>query len=342
MAERETKLLMEEYKQRKAPSMFFKDMLFNRERTFNQTSVQIDIVSATRRMADYNVRGNVANRVTKKGFLSYTYTPPIMNDSVTLSHKTCSSAVAGEDIYSPLSAIARKAVHMADAAMEMSEADDRRIEYQCYEALFNGEITVPAENGGSIGFPVDSDLLDIAVDNDWDTADATILDDIKDNALLMAKKGGMMPDMLVLGHEALSAFLSDSDVLAKLDNRNFDLGQVSSVQLPNDAMYHGTIDANGVKVRVYSYNGLYDNDGTPTYYMPAKKGLLINSGARREVVYAAVESNDAPAGMAAVPKFADTWEHKNPDGWIVRVQSAPLAIPVAIDSWATIQCISEA
>lgn len=340
MAERETKLLMQEYRQRKTPTMFLYDMFWNNKRVFNQTNVQVDIVSATRRMADYNVRGNVSNRVTKKGFLSYTYEPPVMNDSVTLTHQTCASATAGEDIYSPLSPQARMIRHMADAAAEMSEAQKRRIEYQCYEALFVGSVSVPSEvSGGTIEFPVDSELLDISPSASWDTASTKILKDLKSASLSVLKMGGVMPDVLVLGADALSAFLSNTQVLSVLDNRRYEGSNIMSRELFDEASYIGRIDAEGVSLAIYSYNGMYDVDGTDTPYIPAKKALLIKAGARRDACYAAIESNNAPDGIAAVEQFVDTWEEKDPDGWKVRVQTAPIMIPTSIDTWATIQCI---
>ncbi len=335
--ERDTRLLMNEYTERKAPSMFFYNMFVNKVKTFEQESVQIDIVRATRRMAGYNVRGAVAKNIKQKGYKSYLYTPPIINDSSVISFATARKAVAGEDIYSPLSPQARAVVHQAESAVEMSEAIDRRIEYQIYEALFTGEISIP-ENGGKVGFPVDTTLLDISPSASWATASTKITKDVKDTSLSVFKKSGKTPDIMVLGADALEGFLDNTQIKDQLNNRRVEGSKLDPKEIPDDATYIGYFNFEGYALDVLAYNGMYaDPDtGEDTPYMPAKKALLINMAARREMLYGGIESHEA---TMAVPQFVDSWESKNPDGWIVRIQSAPLFAPVALDTWATIQCI---
>ena len=336
MADRDTRRLNEAYKERKAPSMFFYDMFVNKVITFEQESVQVDIVRGSRRMAGYNVRGAVAKRISKKGYKSYLYTPPIVNDSTHISFQTAKKAIAGEDIYSPMTPQARAVVHQADSAVEMSEAIDRRMEYQIYEALFVGEIAIP-ENDGTVAFPVDATLLDITPSASWATAGTKINTDVKTACLSVFTKSGKTPDLMVLGATALAGFLNNTQIKDQLNNRRIEGSKLDPKTLPDDATYIGYFNFDGFALDVVTYNGMYENSsGTDVSYMPAKKALLINMSARREMLFGGIESNES---TFAVPQFVDSWTDKNPDGWTVRIQSAPLFAPVALDTWATIQCV---
>ena len=337
MAGKETKILMSAFMQKKAPTLFFRDRYFTNVRSFDQSTVEFDIVEASRRMADYNVRGAEARPITRKGYKTYAYKPPVLNDKHVLSYAECASAVAGENIYSPLSPQARADIHRLEAGMEMIDAFNRREEYQAFEALFNMEISIPV-TGDTITFPKDTDLIGITPDNDWDTASATIIDDVASACFSVYTKSGEVPTEIVLGEDALAAFMEDETVLSQLDNRRFFKSELMGADLGNGAFYVGTFQFRTYILDVFAYNGLVDIDGTPTRYMPAKKALLINPNSRRDRVYGGIEANGV---MSAVPQYLDTWEVKDPDGWKVRAQSAPLVIPVSLYSHATIQCIAE-
>ena len=335
MPDYNTIALMTAYKEAKKPQLFLRDRYFKNVRTFNQNTVEVDIVRKARRMSSYVTRGGIANPVKQKGFKTYSYQPPLLSDSHKLTVAELNQRIAGEDVYSPLTPAARLQVARLNSIMEMSESFDRTEEYQCMEALFNAEISV--SNGDTVSFPMSDNMLDVAVDTDWSDADADILGDLEAGYMRVLKASGEAPDELVLGSTALEGFLANTAILALLDNRNFNIGVVAPQNLPQGATFIMKLTWKSFSLNVISYNAWYDVDGTDTAYIPAKKALLISSGARRDRLYGAVEAND---NYVAVDRYADTWVEKNPDGTMVRLQSAPLMAPFAIDTWTTIQAIA--
>ena len=119
---------------------------------------------------------------------------------------------------------------------------------------------------------------------------------------------GISPDTVVMGSEAIDAYLNHPKVQGVLDNRRIDMGQIDPRALPDGVTYYGHIKEGGLDV--YGYDEWYlDENGDEQPMVPPKKLLLGSTNARTARHYGMIQDMDAEANFA-VSRYPKSWTEK--------------------------------
>jgi hypothetical protein len=210
----------------------------------------------------------------------------------------------------------------------------------------------------------------------WDAGSGvTIMADLDGMWDLGKTNGHVDCDFAIFGKSCWDPFLADADVIAKADNRRFELVLVNS-EMPVPSRYAHMVRAGftargrlrtpeGHELWLFGYDGTYlDMSDTLQYYMPVNKVVMGYSGARADRYFG------PPDTLPMIPQRVQLYQQlfgfspsavpmpaniKDPGGvvnatqfhfdvyvdgdWRVinaRTQSAPIFAPTQTDAWVVL------
>ena len=307
---------------------FFTERFFG-EQVHGTETIGVDIVKGTQKIAPYIGKLAEASTSLRDNFVTKFF--PTYNISV----KRPTNAVdmfkrqPGGDVMflgGPSNPSERAAALLARDQAELANMVQRTIEKYAADALLNGEVAIKDENGNtldtiSFGRSASHTLGTSDITAVWDNGSAKIVKDIDDMAALVAQDAGIVATDVVLGSAAADAFLADSKVQKVLDIRNLNSGVVElNLKANGGARFLGFIGG----LRIWRYDEVWNNNGTITPIMPAKKVLVIGDSLRATVHYGLI--NDVKGGQFATKMFSKTWEQPDPSIQWLLVRSAPLPV----------------
>jgi len=263
-------------------------------------TVDIDIIRANERTAALVPRGINATLLgdDKKNtrtqqFTNFSRVFPLAEEEGNIEATKLTDRRAGE---APYQGTLTREDRLKLDAMEQHAEHIRRMA-RLFERLATSSImtgTMPAILGAT-----DPDLIydfkRLATHNEtlgttW-TGAADIMQDIDDGCRLIRIDSKLRADFMLLGSKAMKAFLADSDVKEKADNRRFELIRVSDSN-PVPDRYMRFVDAGleprgmlrtpaGYTLWMFTYVDGYTNDaGTFVEYMHPEKVLIASTQAR--------------------------------------------------------------
>jgi hypothetical protein len=148
---------------------------------------------------------------------------------------------------------------------------------------------------------------------------------------------------VIMAANVLTAFLGNTFVRERSDILNFNLGNVNLPQRNAvGAAYHGRISSGSYLFDIWTYPEEYTNSaGVATPYIPTKKLTILPQNPRFKMAFAAVpqliESGvQNIRGAYKVSEYIDQRKATHE----IEIQSAGLAIPVAIDQIYTAQVLA--
>ena len=343
----ETRTMLRALEQMKAARKFLLDTFFKGIEVHDTLNVDIDIIKGTRRMASFVHPRSDGKLVERGGYQTKTYKPPYIKEIIPTEAANLMLRAAGETIYQQNVGLpAQRAARQL--GLDLAELDDmitRREEWMAAQALFTGQITV-------IGDGVD-DMIDFGYESDhkvvltgtarWDqvadTDKSDPLTDFRHWRRRVIQDSGISPDTVVMGSEAIDAYLNHPKVQGVLDNRRIDMGQIDPRALPDGVTYYGHIKEGGLDV--YGYDEWYlDENGDEQPMVPPKKLLLGSTNARTARHYGMIQDMDAEANFA-VSRYPKSWTEKRSGVRMLMMQSAPLVVPHQIDAFMWAQVIAD-
>lgn len=186
-----------------------------------------------------------------------------------------------------------------DDTATVDDAITRTEEYMASQALMTGKVTLTGKYAGGaevsfeLDFQRDPELTQILSGTDqWGNTGVSAFNSMRSFARLIAGKGSVSTNHVVMGDEAADLLLSDTDVLKKLDTRNANFGQLAPQELDSDTMYHGYLSGIG---HIFEYNATYTNaSGVDTRYIPSRGVGFFSDKADNRMYYGgmAVNEND--------------------------------------------------
>ncbi len=316
---------------------FLANTFFGRRRVSIAKSIEVHVRKRARRVIDPRNRKEESQILDKDGFKLGDYEPPYLSATIVTDAEELINRQFGES--SMPQNVSPEQVASQRVMDEMTELDDalwRTIEKQCSKALFEGKVDGRA---GDISFGKDSDLtVTLSGNSLWsDTTNSDPLKKIQDWRILVQKKSGIRPDIFIASPEALRAFLNHPKVQKLLDTRRIDVGALTQRKVSPGVDYYGNIPDVG---DVYLYNEFYNNDsGDLKSIVPEKKVLLGSSQAGGILHFGSLYDPESNQLMARDVYF-DTYVKKDPPVRYMRVQSAPLPVPVNVDAFLAAKVLS--
>lgn len=187
---------------------------------------------------------------------------------------------------------------------------DRTLEVQCAQALSAGTITIVYEDGAtatvSMGYTGDSltvgDTLNLQPPlegtNLWTANNSNPFNTIEDliNQIKESPGGQQGAFDVIMGYLAWKTIMNNPKLLALLDNRNVNIGQMSPTA---GAIYKGIF--NGVRIFQYSM-GYVNSGGTRVQVFDPKKIVVLPQSPQNfSIEYGAVY--DFPGDDATMPQY---------------------------------------
>ena len=311
------------------PKRFFTENFFG-EQVHGTTGVAVDIVKGSTKIAPYGARGEAATIASRDGFVTKVF------NTYSISLKRPTTAIdlfkraPGESVtyvgQGRNAAVAAAELMGRDQA-ELANMVNRAIEKYAVDALIDGQLTILGE---SISFGVQSSHKPtLTSTTKWNGGTSKKpLENLEDYAALVAQDSGLTATDVVLGADAKKALFSDDDFLKVLDTRMLSAGQAAlDLKVGRGARFLGVVGG----LRLWAYDEVYNNNGTITPIMPAKKIIVISDAIRATVHYGLID--DVQGGKFAAKMFSKTWAQEDPSIQWVGVKSAPLPVVEQADGY---------
>ena len=337
----DTRTMLKALEQQPKPKTFLRDMFFSGDPEYSDTAkVDIDIVKGRKIMAPFVSPVLEGKVLADQGFTTKTFEAPLLKPKKKTTAEDILKRLPGEPLYSGMSPDERAGIKLGKDLAELSDSIDRRIEWMCAQALFNGKITVSGEGVNyEIDFGVPSEVLTGSAL--WDADGSNPIDTLRSIFSSVVRASGVSPDTVILAEDVVPYFINHSAVKDLLDRRLINTGQIDPRQLPNGATYIGYI--NEVGMNIYSYLDWYlDEAGDEQPMVPAKKILVGSTRAQTTMNYGAVTIKNDNGEMATYmnDKVPHSWVSDDPVVRWVQLLSRPLPVPTQVDAFYVAQVIS--
>ena len=316
---------------------FLQTKFFKNVRTVETEHVDIDIYRGKRRTAAYVSPKEEGEVVSRVGYTTYSYRPPYIKQKMATIAGDMLKRSYGESIYAAETPLQRAIRQVALDFAELDGMITRAEELQACEGLFTGKVTLL--DGAQIDFGQLGTHQISSMSHLWtDKTLGTPLDDLRAWRQLVIKDSGLAPDTVVMGTDALNAFINHPQIsnnTGSLSMVKIDRGQIKPELLAEGVIYWGYISEIGCDI--YSYDEWYvPADGSAAVPMvPANKVMIGSSQARMDTIYGPIQDMEA---LYAVRRFPKSWIDEDPSVRWLMLQSSPLLVPAQVDAylWAIV------
>lgn len=220
---------------------------------------------------------------------------------------------------------------------------ERAYELQCAQVLETGIVTLV--NGDNIDFFRDASSLVDYSGTPWTNGAVNPYTQLETGCNFLRTKGKSQGAVVnaIMGSEAFNAFLANTIVKERADVLNFSLDFIREPQRNAvGAALHGRVSVGSYLVNIWTYPEFYEvTAGTSIPYVNSKNVILLPENPRFKLAFAAVPqlidgASQNVKGAYKVSEFRDERQASH----IIDVQSAGLAMPVAVDQIWTAEVVA--
>lgn len=341
-----TKQLVDVYQERIRPTSFLRSMFPTITAPTKEISIEVE--RGFERIAADVVRGTEGNRNTFSKSTEKIFVPPLFREYFDATQLDLYDRVLGSQGNANEGLFVALMNSVADRIGLLQDKIDRSYERQCAQVLETGIVTLKQGIANIDYKRKAASIVDLNADGGyWSTA-ANPFTQIEHGCTFLRTvgKSGDAVFNLILGSSSLAALLANSVFLTRQNLFNMALDQVQGpIRNGVGAAFHGIVTAGSYKVQLWSYPQYFDdpdNANASTPYIDAKLAILVPIAPRFKFSYAAVpqligQPGEMPKqGAYIVGQFVD--ERKAAHDF--DIQSAGLAIPVAVDQIYTMQTLA--
>lgn len=346
-----TKSMLAAYKDAEMrEATFFLSSFFTEEKITRKLKVKYDVQRSTDHEAEDIPMAMVEEGQLNEAdqFSSKEVEPPLYNEFVSLGAVELYARNAGnsQEVDPEIGG------KILDAQLLCRRKIERRMERQASEILFNGgEISLshPIDGSTSIDFEHRAEL-DINAAAAWSTSTVDAIGDLSGAGDLIRQYSGLSPSDAIFGQSAWSWLQSNDEFQARMTHvhRN-DLVLELPQSKAQGGTYHGKLTVGSWVIRCWTYGNEGSTNptaGTRSVYVPDDMVAIIGEKARLVSAYGGVPvSMPAPGGNVIGDRLPTLVAGKivpyvatSPRGLHVYAGciSRPVKIPIALDSWCTI------
>lgn len=352
--------LIAAYFQVASPTLFLSGFFQSPSRNFHTSEdVELDIVRGQEDVAVVLTDLSTGYRMNETEiYTNKRLKPPIFKEAVVINAFTLMDRKPGENPFQSPNYRGNLIARIFNSVTQIEAKIRRSIEQQVAQVLQTGVITL-RDTGGVALYTLDykpkSTHFPTAA-NDWDSAGATIVSDISDLAEIIRNDGLADPNQLVMGVDAFEAFIADTDIQKRFDNRRINLGMIEPMRVNGEGgSFRGVIEIGNYKYDIWTYGGRFKDaqSGVSTQYITPANCIVRVADARMDLTFGAIPNIGQEMGQMStnllpelpgriqnvdggVDLFLNTW--LSPDGGqlFAGVGARPLAIPTAIDTYGNI------
>lgn len=338
----ETRTMLAALKQMKPATTFLLDTFFPSPPVTHLTeNIDIDIVDKTgRKMAPF-VSPRMEGKVIKKsGYKTRSYKAPYIKEKTITTASDLLTREAGSTIYTDDgSMMMRAARRLGEDLAELRELITRRMEWMAAQLLETGTVVIKGDGiDDEIDFQMKATHLPVLSGTAlWTNAASDPIKDLEDWAEMVGQDSGVYPTDVVMGSDVYQAFRKHSLVLAYLDNRRIEIGQMAPRSVSPGVHFVFRLESAGVNIWTYSESYFDDETETLKKFVPANKLFMGSRDAYTRKHFGVIKDVE---GLAAVPFFPKTWVEKDPSAQILLLQSAPLVALHQVDAFLCAQPVA--
>lgn len=290
-------------------------------------------------------------------FTTKEFTPPAYGEAFPMDVCDLVERMTGVDPYTAAYTeyAAQMVKHMSTGFVLVDNKIKRAVELQASQILQTGTLTLTDADGATV-YELDFKPKATHFPNAaaiWSGA-SDKLGDLQSLADVISADGQAQAKRCIFGATALRLFLADTDVIAALDNRRMELGEVAPEFAGAGAVFYGHVWVGTYKLEIWAYAATFKHPQTGgiTKYIDDDKVVMIGDGVRLDMTSARVPLPLGPDPRVAslVPGRMSSREegfdvtpnvYCTPDGEQVMgsLRSRPLLIPVQIDGFGCLDTI---
>lgn len=356
-----TTRMIRAYQQMAQPMLFLSGLFQSPPENFHTSEeVEIDIVRSDEDISiviqdlSTGYRMNSEDLYTNKGFK-----PPIHKEALPINSFDLIKRMPGKNPFESPDFRANIILRLFNGMTKIERKVRRAVELQASQVLQTGQVTLTDINGTALytldykpkasHFPTAGTA--------WGTTGATPVADINALAEVIRGDGLADPDQLLMGVDAFEAFISDEEVQKRFDNRRFDLGTISPMEMRgNGGSYRGIVEIGNYRYDVWTYGGRYKHPqtGVSTPFLDPSKVVVRASSGRLDATFGAIPNIGTLMGAQAtqlLPElpgrisnanggmdlFTNAWLSQDGEQLFGGVGARPLMIPTAIDTFGCLE-----
>ncbi len=348
------KNLLAAYKEVRKPDMFLASLFTVRPENIKDTeTVAIDVERDDEEISPvvHIAEGPTINKSSI--FTTKEFTPPTIQEMMPFDVRELLKRMAGVDEYSA-SGVGFQAQLVQRLLSSMDKLENkirRNREWQASQILQDPANFALKDSAGNDVYTIDfkpKATHFFAAGTAWSGA-GTPITDINTALDLIRTDSGFDGDMCIMGDTSFNAFVKNSEVLAHYDNRRIDMGGIRPELRNSGGKLQGVAHIGNYEVEIWTYNGRgIPPGGAKIKFVNAASCIVMSSIARLDTVFAGVpvpvdrdprfegvlpDRISIPQGVDLAPNI---WATPNGKQINVEIESRPLLIPTAIDSFAKI------
>lgn len=336
-----TKMLIDVYKERTAPTSFLRSFFTVKEESTKELSIEVQ--RGTEKIAVDVERGTEGNRNQFTRSTEKIFVPPLYREyfdatQLSLYDRLFGSTAIDAGVFSAF------LEQVADKLRMLQDKIERAYELQCSQVLETGIVTLAA--GTNIDFKrKTASKVDLGSGNYWTGAavDPSTALIAGANFLRQVGKSQGGTYNLICGGEAFQALVNNQVLQKRADIKNYSLEAVAMPQRNSvGASLHGKISAGAYNFNIWSYPEFYDNaSNVSTPYVNEKKVIILPEQPRFVLGFAAVpQLVSEGGGVRRGAYIVDEYKDERNASHIFDIKSAGVAIPVAVDQIYTAQVVA--
>jgi len=289
-------------------------------------------------------------QVERGGYKTHTFAPALIAPARTITAAQLQKRQAGEQVFSRVTPQEREAKFLAQDIADLNTLIDNREEYMAAQVLLNGGYTIKqyADKYGDateyepktlVFYEGGSNPYTYTPATKWDNG-GNIVADIAAMANMLIKRGLPASDLIVSGAVA-DVMLSDTTILALLDNRRFVLAQELNPQEQADgSVLIAVLNIKGHLINVFCYSRQYRSEaksGSPLVYtmedfIPTNYAIMTAPGMGRTAYGAITQIENGEFVTYAEKRVPHIITDEKTSVRTLIQQSRPLVMPKILGS----------
>lgn len=340
------------YREMREPDSFLSGFFQVRPGNISDTEfVEVDIVRGGEDIAAVVNTCEGPNYNTSDKFTTKQFTPPTINEAMPFNCREFLKRRAGVNAYDAVdnSFQADLVQRLLEGIRKLDAKIARNREWQASQILQTGLLDLVDQFGNvvyQIDFKPKATHFSV-VGTPWTAGGGDPLSDMEALADVIRDDSLQDVDRAIMGAGSFAAFKQNAQVQAQLDNRRFEIGTIAPRPTGSGGKFQGFVNLGAYLVEIWTFNGrgIVPGDASNTLFVAEDSCIMLPSTARLDTVFAGV-----PVLTDVDPRFADFLPSRlsvpqaidlspnifaTPNGKevILEVESRPLLIPTAIDSF---------
>lgn len=328
-------------------AMFWSDMFAVEQGSVSETEeIEIELTRSIRLISTDVARGSGNSGINYiDQYSNKLFKPPLYSEKTPITAPMLNKKLPGVTKYTPTSKAEALAYYTAKAQFGQVHKIMNAMERQAVQAMTTGIITL--SNQESVDYQKKGTLA-FTPSVKWDAVSGQDpLDDFSTLCQRIFQAGKKRPDTAVFTKDAWDAFYLW--LVANFNNSPVWIqpGMIQQAPPLNGATYQGVINVAGYRLDLFVYDDFYeDANGTAVPFMPSETVVVFARNARRVKAFAATEvlpfyeQQYLQLGMPPIPELVPgmftPFALAENGLYYAGVQSAPLLMPVEIDTIGTI------